>query len=232
LDVWDGFERGRLPDLGSVFALSALVAVNRFGFGVYGGGVDRFYDDPWIFTSPRAVMAIDFDCPASERNARLIAFKLAEYQGGWSLLDTGGSYHLVSHHLTRPEHIPVHYGNMLSLFADFTDEGSRKFFGRVGRWMTQAWNDWRVLRWLEDEILTNVRHWDQPGDDRPYTAPDSRWMAHALGELRRFLEEREKGFGFLRVGPKEVGGPIPTLKAEKTGGEVVIYTKNKADGVE
>ena len=146
IDVDQGLEGSYFPDLGSVFAISSLVAINRFGAGVYGEGVDYFYDEPWLHTVPLSLLGIELDCQNNEENARFVSTKLEAIQGDWSLLSTEGSYHWVSHHPVPPEHAPFHYGWMLKIFASSTDEESAKFFNRVGTWLMREWSDWVTMR--------------------------------------------------------------------------------------
>jgi hypothetical protein len=215
------------PELGKIFAVSLLVSKNRFGAGVYGEGEDTFHDEPWMHTLPLAILGMDFDCPRSDANAKFISERMGKIPGDWSLLDTGGSYHWLAHGLVPPKYLPFHYGQILKLFAEETDEISAEFFNRAGSCLEKGWNNRKLIEWVIGSIDTNVRHWDEPNKKKAYTYPDVRWMGHTLEELVRFLykptEVKKSGFGYLRVGPKIPGGLIPTLKAEKKGEEIVVY---------
>ena len=113
------------------------------------------------------------------------------------------------------------------MFAGTTDKISANFFTRAGNCLEKGWNDWRMIRWVTGSIFANVRHWDEADAAKAYTYPDAKWMGHTLVELDRFINEPryevKHGFGYLRVGPKSSDGAIPTLKAEKKDGEVVVY---------
>lgn len=210
------YSKGR--DLGPVFALSSLV-----GLGIL-GHCEGFREEPWWHTNLLALLGLDFDCPVGESNTVSILTAVGSFPGSWSLLETGGSCHLVGHDLVPVAHVPYHYGRVIGAFAGMTDGGSEMFFRRVGKWLRMGWKDRLVVRWIESEILANVVHWsDRKPGYRQFI--DTRHLAYSMREWRMFMNQRLHGFGFLRVGPKEPGGKGPFLRARKSSNGVVVYKK-------
>jgi hypothetical protein len=220
-------DRNYFMEPGKILAVSLLVSTASAEY-MAGGYPEPWIENPgpdyWTYAVPQAILGADFDCPCNLENALLISKKLSRIAGNWSLLDTGGSYHWIHHNLVSPRKIPFHFGALLTRFSNEIDEASGDFFNKAGSRLQRNGNDPKAVKNICDEILDNAWHWGEGNPDKPFfTFPDARWMAHSLHELVRFFENKKSGFGFLRIGPKEPRGQIPTLKAEKKNGEVVVY---------
>lgn len=218
-DLCELWSRDKHPELGGNFAVSSLVTT-RLGdcFGEL-WTKERLWKENLY---EQAFLCLDFDCPNTPNYLAAITRVLERSFGDWYLLKTDRSFHLVIGHLIPPKHVPFHCGKLLTMFASETDEESGGFFLEVGRRLMQGWFDLDVVRWSAQELLANVKHYDEP-NKKGYVLPlDGRYMGHALWEWMMFLQQREMGFGFLRVSGRGENSP-PVLKARRRNGQVVVY---------
>mgnify|MGYP001619174647 CR=1 FL=1 len=220
----------RRPDKqGIIFAVSSLVHRTWNGAPtVDSQGIPIGEDEMWnYFDRPMAMPIVDFDCPNSPKNRSLVAERLNMLPCNWYLFDSKyggiGSYHLVLDALISPQHLPYHYGKILKTFANLSDVDSEKFLTRVGDWLMNGWNNWTVINWVISEILANVKHWDEPEKSGFTSFPDPRYLAHSMNELRRFLQHKRTGFGFLRTNSKDGDGNPSLLVAQKTNSQTILY---------
>lgn len=161
---------------------------------------------------PMSVVLADFDLPnTSENKDRILSVLESSYKFcGWTLFDSGHSFHLVLDGLVKPEGLPWHYGKLINSFAKLEPELSWQVIDRVGD-LQKCWCEPEKIRNFCGKTLELITHYDDPNPNGLHFPVDLRWVAHTLNELAVYLNgDRNKDFGFLRI----TGNPSPVVVAQ------------------
>ncbi|PIZ60772.1 hypothetical protein COY20_00840 [Candidatus Shapirobacteria bacterium CG_4_10_14_0_2_um_filter_40_12] len=185
---------------------------------------------------------VDFDCAIDHLNARRIINTLSKSRfGNWSLLDSGGSYHLVLDNrgfnagqliqtyaeliqLFSPDSSIVNR-NVAELFAQDITLGSELIDIPFGDTMIR---DQEMIRQACYRVLQDFRHPDTPNDGRPTFFLDIRFIAHAILQILKFYNGNTDSFGTLRITAGKNYSSPPVLIARSIEHQVALYKYSQA----
>lgn len=217
--VEDELMEGRIPWMermgrGEAFAIGALVYMWRVEgdtvpyFRAKTGAkylcyemeeLERFRNHEGV--TPVAKVMVDFDCQNSDENLRrIIGIMESDFRHiGWTIFDSGASFHLVFDGFVSPSHLPWHFGRIVDKFAKTSSVQRRHIFEGFGKALQESWWDLNSVEKISKEMLENICHYSDSVDSRlPFTV-DLRHMAHSMLELLKFLGTGVGSFGFLRI---------------------------------
>ena len=154
--------------------------------------------------SPMAVPLFDFDCINSQENlARIVSVMSENYKFcDWSILDSGGSFHLVVNSLVKPEHLPWHFGKLVKSFAGTSAPYRQHIFKGFGNVLMTSWKDHKEILRISNDMLNSISHYDEGHGKGIHFILDLRYLGHTIQELLRFIETREGSFGYIRISDK------------------------------
>lgn len=186
------------------------------------------FDPVPIRAVPRSFIFMDIETPPSEASANAYTETLKAIPDDWSLLTSGGGYHLIIDKLVNPENLAFHWGkSMITMAGAGWSRNSLKMatFGQRLIWNHQ---NTEFLSRTADEVLLHFGH---SGDlHREVWPPDVRYLGHNLHRLVDYIESGEDledsvraGISYLRVNRKDPYSHPPLLIAQQVSGEVTTY---------
>lgn len=177
------------------------------------GAIDRI-------KNPMQFLAVDFECQNSQANlTRIVDVLDQDYKFvDWYLFDSGNGFHLIVDGPIPVQHVPLHYGRMVSSFALKGGGYLSHLYKGFGEDL-QKYNlmPSKLMPICTDILRTFVHREDKVGKGHVFII-DLRHVAHSILEMLDGLPS-----GFLRVSDKY--GSQPVLIARHTYDEgIVIFS--------
>jgi len=185
---------------------------------------------------------VDLDCAIDPLNVQMVIKTLGKSSfSNWSLLDSGGSYHLMLDNCgfnasqliqTYAELIrlfsldsPIVSRNVAGLFVQDIIVGSELMDIPFGETMMR---DQEMVRQACYRVLQDFRHPDTLNDSRPTFFLDIRFIAHAILQIMQFYNGDIDSFGTLRITAGKNYPTPPVLIAKSEDHQVTLFRYNQA----
>ena len=184
----------------------------------------KFMTDLQIVT-PMAVPLFDFDCINSpDKLASIVSVMSNSYSFcDWSILDSGGSFHLVMESMVRPQNLPYHYGKLIKSFAHTNLLSRQHIFEGIGQSLIDNWHNNSELWRISDDVIQMISHYDEPLTRGIPFIVDLKHLAHTIQELVRFLNGESPSFGYIRISEKDGIPPFVVADYKSDVNNITYY---------
>lgn len=150
---------------------------------------------------PMSLVMLDFDCLNTNENLVTIGAVLEKNDiSGWSIYDSGNSFHLIFDKLVEIDDLPKYYGNLIQLFAEVEPTAVRiDYFTKIGQKLADFASNDDEIRRQSERLIKDISHFDDPDPKAISFIIDLRWIAHSLLEYLKFKETKTGSFAYLRT---------------------------------